>query len=394
MKQQTAEGVNLSEKLGLSLPLFAFSDMPEVVAAVSLAGGIGILGALTSDQDELDRRLGWLDEVLGDRPYGVDIVITAGDHKAPYAASQKAAEASIPQGHWDFVENLLAAHHVPPLSEGEERYHVHAVGLAVEAETSAQIDIALSHRTRVIVNALGPVPKPIVERVHQHPILVGALVGSAHHVERQLATGVDFLIAQGTEAGGHCGEISTMVLVPEVVEAVSGRVPVLAAGGIASGAQVVAALALGASGVWTGSVWLVSSEAAPYIHPVIREKLLAARSSDSVRSRAMSGKPMRQLRTAWTEAWESKASPGCLPAPLQGVIHHSTMPRFVAPGAIYDSAIPQFLVPGAEPLCGYPVGQVVGRLSSVRPVAQIVEEIRQQIEASMARLNRIRYCSE
>jgi len=278
---------------------------------------------------------------------------------------------------------------VPPLPEGAKRHRVPAVGLAVDAETSAQIDIALAHRTRVIVNALGPVPKPVVDRVHPHDVLVGALVGSAKHVERQLAMGVDFLIAQGTEAGGHCGDVSTMVLVPEVVEAVSGRVPVLAAGGIASGAQVVAALALGASGVWTGSVWLASSEAAPYIHPVIRDKLLAARSSDTVRSSAMSGKPMRQLRTAWTEAWESKESPGCLPAPLQGVIHHSTMPRVVAPGAVYDSTLSQFIVPGAESLCGYPVGQVVGRLSSVRPVAEIVEEIRQQVGAAITRLNRL-----
>jgi NAD(P)H-dependent flavin oxidoreductase YrpB (nitropropane dioxygenase family) len=337
----------------------------------------------------LDRRLGWLDEVLNERPYGVDIVITAGDHKAAYTASQKDAEEAIPQGHWDFVEKLLAAHGVPPMPEGAPREHVPAVGLAVDAETSAQIDIALAHRTRVIVNALGPVPKPIVDKVHQKDVLVGALVGSFAHVERQLATGVDFLIAQGTEAGGHCGEVSTMVLVPEVIDAVAGRVPVLAAGGIASGAQVVAALALGASGVWTGSVWLTSTEAAPYIHPIIRDKLLAARSSDTVRSCAMSGKPMRQLRTAWTEAWESKESPGCLPAPLQGVIHHSTMPRFVAPGVIYNRAAPTFLVPGAEALCGYPVGQVVGRLSSIRPVAAIVDEMRKQIGASIARLNRL-----
>jgi NAD(P)H-dependent flavin oxidoreductase YrpB (nitropropane dioxygenase family) len=163
-----------------------------------------------------------------------------------------------------------------------------------------------------------------------------------------------------------------MVLVPEVVEAVAGRAPVLAAGGIASGAQVVAALALGASGVWTGSMWLATEEAAPYIHPFARENLMKASSRDTVRSRAMSGKPMRQLRTAWTDAWESNDSPGCLPAPLQGVIHHGTSPRFYAAGA-------------AE-LCGYPVGQVVGRMNSVRSVADLMDEIRADIRRLNAHL--------
>ena len=377
MTNKHSDKLSLSEKLGLTVPLFAFSDMPEVVAEVSKAGGLGVLGAVMSSAEEFERRLTWLDEELGDIPYGVDIVITAGGHDKAHAASQKAAEEAIPQQHWEFVEKLLASHGVPPLAEGEGRAETRAVGLAVDKETAAQIDIALAHKTRVLVNALGPCPQAIVDRCHQQDVLVGGLVGAASHVEAQLATGVDFLIAQGSEAGGHCGEVTTMVLVPEVVDAVAGRVPVLGAGGIASGSQVLGVLALGASGAWTGSMWLTSNEAAPYIPPIVQDKLLRAGSTDTVRSRAMSGKPMRQLRTAWTEAWEeNEDSPGCLPAPLQGVIHHSTSPRF------YNN-------PKAAALSGYPVGQVVCKMSSVRPVAEIVEEVRQQIETSMARLNRL-----
>src|SRR5213079_3521519 len=148
-------------------------------------------------------------------------------------------------------------------------------------------------------------------------VRVAALAGKPQHAERSLARGVDLIVAQGTEAGGHTGEISTMVLVPEVVDAVS-PTPVLAAGGIGNGRQIAASLALGAQGVWCGSVWLTTEEAET--HPIVKEKFLAASSSDTVRSRASTGKPARQLRTAWTEAWDSPDNPDPLPMPLHGML--------------------------------------------------------------------------
>jgi len=218
--------------------------------------------------------------------------------------------------------------------------------------------VALSHPVRLIVNALGPPPSDVVELAHDRGVKVGALIGSGRHVEAQLRRNVDLLVAQGTEAGGHTGEVATMVLVPEVVRAVAGRVPVLAAGGIGSGRQMLAALALGAAGVWTGTMWLTSKEAESHIDPVTRQNLLAARSTDTVRSKSMSGKPMRQLRNAWTDAWDGPDSPGCLPAPLQGIVHHAAIPRFRAART--------------ADLCGYPAGQVIGQFGQPRTVAELM----------------------
>jgi NAD(P)H-dependent flavin oxidoreductase YrpB (nitropropane dioxygenase family) len=166
-------------------------------------------------------------------------------------------------------------------------------------------------------------------------------------------------VAQGTEAGGHCGEISTMVLVPEVVDAVGPDIPVLAAGGIATGRQMAAAIALGAQGAWTGSMWLTVSEADT--NPAALENMLAATSRDTVRSKAMTGKPARQLRTAWTDAWEAEDSPGTLPMPLQGILHQEAGRRTQRVGT--------------RELIGFPVGQIVGRLNKVRPTKDVVREM-------------------
>ncbi len=212
---------------------------------------------------------------------------------------------------------------------------------------------------KMLVNALGPPPKEIVDHCHEHGRLVGALVGSRQHAERQVNLGVDVIVAQGTEAGGHCGEISTMVLVPEVVDAVGDQAVVLAAGGIATGRQMAAALALGAQGAWTGSMWLTVAESD--VAPDVTENLLAASSRDTVRSRAMTGKPARQLRTAWTEAWEQPGAPAPLPMPLQGLL--------------YQPAATRIARSRVKEMHGSPVGQIVGRLDRVRPTKDVIFEM-------------------
>lgn len=161
-------------------------------------------------------------------------------------------------------------------------------------------------------------PADVVARAHDRDVLVAALAGSARHARKHKDAGIDVVVAQGYEAGGHTGEIASMVLTPEVVEAVD-PLPVLAAGGIGSGRQAAAALALGAQGVWLGSVWLTTSEADMH-SPALTRKLLAAGSGDTVRSRALTGKPARQLRTEWTDAWDGPDGPGALPMPLQGLL--------------------------------------------------------------------------
>lgn len=351
----------ICDRLGIEFPLFAFSHCRDVVAAVSKAGGYGVLGALAFERDQLEIELDWIDAHVDGKPYGVDFAMPAKyvGKGGGEAASLAQLETMIPAGHREFVEKILQEHGVPPLPP-DQHGSMKAAGLGVDAEGPGQVEVALSHEgVSLLVNALGPPPAYVIEQAHARGVLVGALAGSAHHARRQVALGVDIVVAQGTEAGGHCGEISTMVLVPEVVDAVGREVPVLAAGGIGCGRQMAAAMALGAQGVWTGSMWLTVTEAD--VDPHVTENLLAASSRDTVRSRSMTGKPARQLRTAWTEAWERPGAPEPLPMPLQGIL--------------YAPAAHRFTRARSRALGGSPVGQIIGRFDSVRPTREVVREM-------------------
>jgi len=344
---------------GIDLPIFAFSHCRDVVAAVSKAGGLGVLGALAFSPEQLEIELRWIDEHVGDRPYGVDVVMPASYAGAGELDPEHMAEEldhMIPERHRQFVEGVLAQHHVPPLPADEDK----PVGLLGWTHEGArpQVDIALAHPIKLLVNALGPPPKDIVELAHEHGVKVAALVGSVQQAQRQVNQGVDMIVAQGHEAGGHTGEVATMVLVPEVVDAVA-PVPVLAAGGIGSGRQIAAALALGAEGVWTGSIWLTTAESD--MSPLVVDKLLHATSRDTVRSRIMTGKPARMLRTAWTDAWDAPESPGTLPMPLQYMLTAEAQRRI----AKYQVA----------ELTGMPVGQIVGTMNAVRPVRDVIYDL-------------------
>ena len=354
----------ICDRLGIEFPIFAFSHCRDVVAAVSRAGGYGVLGALAYSPDQLEIELTWIDEHVDGKPYGVDIVMPAkyvgkggGDE-----ASVASLDALIPDEHKRFVEDLLAEHDVPPLPEDLAGATPKAAGLNVDAEGPGQVEVSLAHGASMLVNALGPPPPDVIETAHEHGVLVGGLVGSKQHAERQVGMGVDVIVAQGTEAGGHCGEISTMVIVPEVVDAIGPDVPVLAAGGIGCGRQMAAAMALGAQGVWTGSIWLTVAEADT--QPVVVEKFLEASSCDTVRSRAMTGKPARQLRSAWTDAWAREDTPDPLPMPLQGLLFNSAGRRITRAHN--------------RELSGFPVGQIVGRMNAVRPARDVIFDMVQE----------------
>jgi NAD(P)H-dependent flavin oxidoreductase YrpB (nitropropane dioxygenase family) len=349
----------ICDRLGIEFPIFAFSHCRDVVAAVTNAGGYGVLGALAYEPERLEIELNWIDEHVKGKPYGVDFAMPAkyvgqggGDEATPEYLS-----SLIPQGHRDFVKKVLDEAGIPEVPDDLGPRTPKAAGLNVDAEGPGQLEVTLAHKNvNMVVNALGPPPKYILDRCHDAGLLVGGLVGSKQHAERQASIGVDVLVAQGTEAGGHCGEIATMVLIPQVVDAVGPDVVVLAAGGIADGRQAAAAMALGAQGVWMGSVWLLTTEAD--MAPEVTANLLAASSSDAIRARVMTGKPARQLRTKWTEAWERPDAPAPLPMPLQGLL--------------YGEAAARFTRVHAKDFAGSPVGQIVGSLDKVRPARDIV----------------------
>jgi NAD(P)H-dependent flavin oxidoreductase YrpB (nitropropane dioxygenase family) len=360
----------ICDRLGIEFPIFAFSHCRDVVAAVSKAGGFGVLGALAYAPDELEIELNWIDEHVGDKPYGVDIVMPA-----KYVGKGGGAEASIdnlssliPQEHRDFVDKVLAEHHVPEVPPDVDTGTLKAAGLGVDLEGPGQVAVSLAHdKVQMLVNALGPPPPDVIAEVHERGLIVGGLVGNRQHAERQVAMGVDVIVAQGTEAGGHCGDVTSMVLWPEVVDAVGADVPVLAAGGIGNGRQIAAALALGAQGVWTGSIWLTVAEADT--NPLVVENLLAATSRDTVRARVMTGKPARLLRSAWSEAWDRPDAPDPLPMPLQGML--------------YGEAARRISRAHNKELSGFPVGQIVGSMNRVRPTKDVMLDLVEEwIEAT------------
>jgi NAD(P)H-dependent flavin oxidoreductase YrpB (nitropropane dioxygenase family) len=364
----------ICDDFGIEFPIFAFSHCRDVVAAVSRAGGLGVLGALAFTPDELEVELNWIDDHCDGKPYGVDLVMPANYVGA--GGKQPSADelvAMIPEEHKQFVEQVLQEHNVPPMPPEVDQGRPIAAGLGVDDQATGAVDVALKHPTKLLVNALGPPPKEVVDKAHDHGIKVAALVGSKVHAQKQVDQGVDIVVAQGTEAGGHTGEIATMVLVPEIVDQVGDQVPVLAAGGIGTGRQMAAALALGAAGVWTGSVWLAVAEADTGKEAL--ENILEASSRDTVRSRAMTGKPARQLRTAWTEAWEREDAPKTLPMPLQGLLW-GEMARRVSRAHTKE-------------LSGFPVGQIVGRMNRVRPTQEVMMDIVEEWIATTERLQKL-----
>jgi NAD(P)H-dependent flavin oxidoreductase YrpB (nitropropane dioxygenase family) len=366
----------VTEMFGIDVPILAFSHCRDVVAAVTRAGGMGVLGAAAHSPEQLEIDLDWIEAEVGDRPYGVDVIVPVS-----YAGSEAGGlsiedvRALIPPQHRAFVADILRRYDVPELTDaaapaGEPSARDGAVGdagagMIFSAERAdPQLEIALAHRTALVVNALGPPTEHMIERAKTEGRRIGALAGAAQHAERHVRAGVDLIVAQGYEAGGHTGEIGSLVLIPEVVDAV-GDIPVLGAGGIGRGRQMAAAMALGAAGVWCGSVWLTTDEAET--HPVVKQKFLAAGSADTVRSRSRTGKHARQLRSAWTDEWDDPDTPMPLGMPMQPVLVDSALRRIDR--AAYRGGS------GAEKLANYFVGQIVGTMNQSKPAAQVVYEM-------------------
>jgi NAD(P)H-dependent flavin oxidoreductase YrpB (nitropropane dioxygenase family) len=349
---------------GAEFPLFAFSHCRDVVAAVSRAGGFGVLGASSFSGEQLETELAWIDAHVDGRPYGVDILFPQ-TQKAQPGMSLDDFVSQIPDRHIDFVVELLEKYGVQLKREEAVRQTLPPTAPDLAEEL---LEVAFRHPIKLIANALGIAPPSMIERAHVAGVPVAALVGAKEHAIRQAQAGVDIIVAQGTEAGGHCGEISTMVLVPEVVRAVAGygAPPVLAAGGIVTGRQMAGAMAMGAQGAWTGTVWLATHEAET--SPVLREKMIEARSSDTIRSRARTGKPARQLRSAWHDAWNAPDAPETLPLPL--------MPMLSTPALRRADRVAEAGSRSARDLVTFEMGQGVGLVEAVMSAADVVQEFK------------------
>jgi NAD(P)H-dependent flavin oxidoreductase YrpB (nitropropane dioxygenase family) len=368
----------LCDLLGIEHPIVGFSPSEHVAAAISRSGGMGVLGCVRfNDPAELDAVLDWMDANTDGRPYGVDVVMPA---RVPAEGSATDLAAMIPEAHRGFVEETLRRLGVPPLPDDDAQGAAGVIGW-LHSVARKHVEVALAHPARLIANALGPPPPDVIEAAHERGMLVAALAGKAEHARAQVASGVDIVVAQGHEAGGHTGEIGTMVLIPEVVDAVGDQALVLAAGGIGCGRQVAAALALGAAGAWMGSAWLLTSEYAQLSSsPAVQQALLAATSSDTVRSRIYSGKPARLLRNRWTAAWEEPGAPPPLPMPLQNILVAGAHQRLMASGQ-----------PDVVPM---PAGQVIGRITQIRAVADVLADLVREAGEAADRLGRLRGASQ
>ena len=370
---------SLCRRLGIRFPLFAFSHCRDVIAEVSRAGGFGVLGIGGHTPECVKIELDWLDARVGDAPYGVDLLVPGKLDAKEGGLSPAEIEARIPPEHRRHVERILRDHGIDTAGLWDAGIDANYGDNLRESGARAVLEEALRHeRVRLVVNALGVPPPFMMAMARERGVMVGALTGAREHAIKHAQAGVDLLVAAGGEAGGHCGDVATMVLVPEVIEAVKPwpGTFVLGAGGIVTGRQMAACMAMGADGVWCGSVWLTTREAET--NPVVKQKMLQADSRQTVRSRSRTGKYTRQLRSPWTDAWQGPGAPDPLPMPLQGLVSEPALTRI--------DKLSQAGDPGAQALATYWVGQGVGLMNQPLGARQVVQDFMEDFASACERL--------
>lgn len=373
---------NLCAKLGIQFPLFAFSHCRDVVVEVSKAGGMGVLGVAGLSPEQLDQELSWIDDHVDGHPYGVDLIVPAKFEGKGKSVADRQKVTAVPETHSEFVRQILEDHKIDASDLTNERFQgrTRFGDNAQDDAAKNMLDVAFGHPIALIANALGVPPQHMIDRAKEEKIPIAALVGTKEHALRQAKAGVDILVAAGSEAGGHCGDISTLVLVPEIVMEIEKQygIPVLAAGGIVTGRQMAACMSMGAAGAWTGSVWLTTAEAET--SEVIKEKLLVATSRDTIRSKSRTGKYSRQLKSSWTDAWEEEDAPKPLPMPHQFGLTERAMRKI---NKLADSGHA-----GAQELSTYWVGQGVGMMNSKQSAKSVVYEFMEDFLNARDALNK------
>ena len=375
----------ICDLLGIEFPMVAFSHCRDVVAAVSKAGGMGVLGAVGLSPEKLEIELKWIDEHVDGKPYGVDVLIPNSYVGKGENLSTDDLRTMIPQEHRDFRADLLEQHDInaSDLRSGDESKELEqqtneTLGAGLERAQEV-LEVAFSHPIGLVANALGVPPKWMLDMGKKNNVPVAALVGAKQHAVKQAEAGVDIIVASGTEGGGHCGSVSTMVLVPEIRRALKpyGNVPILAAGGICTGEQMAGIMAMGADGIWCASVFLPTSDSETSDN--IKEKMVAASSSHTVRSKSRTGKHSRQLASPWVEAWENKDAPEPLPMPLQTMVSEPALKKVADQAAIGHE--------GAKQLETYWVGQGIGLVNETITAGQTVQKFKEEFIDSYERIN-------
>ena len=365
----------ICDLLDIEFPLIAFSHCRDVVVEVSKAGGFGVLGAARYNASTLEAELSWIDEHIDGKPYGVDLIAPTSMAVAEENGAAENLKNRVPQEYFDFASGILERHGIDSSDVYANQYE--SDSFLTKNKATSIIDVAFDHPIKLIANALGVPPAYMIDMGKEKGVATAALIGTREHAIKQVEAGVNIVVASGTEAGGHCGDVSTLVLIPEVYSVLKDSgVPVVAAGGIVTGRQMAACMAMGAAGVWTGSVWLTCAESDT--PPVLKEKMLRASSRETVRSRSRTGKHSRQLRSPWTDAWESNTAPEPLSMPLQSQVTENPLAKVTRLAEIGHE--------GARQLSTSWVGQGVGLMSATQSAKAIVYEFMQDYLVASERL--------
>jgi NAD(P)H-dependent flavin oxidoreductase YrpB (nitropropane dioxygenase family) len=379
----------ICEMFEIEFPLVAFSHCRDVVVAVSKAGGMGVLGAVGHTPEMLEQDLKWIDENIDGKPYGVDVLVPNNFEGKGSSMTSEDLRNMIPQEYRDFRADVLKQYDVDGESlrggmdskEKEIRSDSRFGKNLKEKGAKKLLEVAFSHPIKLIANALGVPPKWMLNMGKEKGVKVAALLGAKEHAIRQVQAGVDILVVSGTEGGGHCGSVSTMVLIPEVKRAIKayGDVPILAAGGIATGEQMAGIMAMGADGAWCASVFLPTTEAETSEN--IKEKMVNASSSQTVRSKSRTGKHSRQLKSAWTDAWEAKDAPEPLPMPLQTMVGEPALAIISKQATLGHE--------GAKDLDTYWVGQGIGLVNETISAGQTVQKFKEEFIVGYERITNL-----
>ena len=350
----------ITDMFGVDFPIFGFTHCKDVAAAVTNAGGIGVLGMLGAHPDRIAQEVAWLKDRCGNKPFGIDLVFPA--NVPEKTQSDEDLDAQIPAEHREFTQRWLDQRGLKWEYRQPEFVNPEGFrgGLSSQEDARKQIDAVLQMAVPLVVAGLGS-PAFFIEAAHANGMKVGGLVGKVRQARREIEAGIDMVMAQGYDGGGHTGEIGTFTLVPQVLD-IAGDTPVMCAGGVGTGRHLAAALAMGAAGTWSGTLWLASRESDADI--MVKEKILAATEEDTMRSKAWSGKPQRGLKVDWNMAWDEPGAPKPLPTPLQGRIAGP------AQGALRQKH--------ESNLAYSPAGQVVGAIHEMKSCRDIIYDIAEQ----------------